>query len=81
MVKFKHMLKFNTSVILQINQSKKLVKSNFQFLALEGGQNSRLMHVPLYSLPTKFNMFKFNWSIVIKYYINQIHSIGFYHTY
>ena len=29
---------------------KKLVKNNFHFLASKGGQNSLLMHVPLFSL-------------------------------
>ena len=42
------MRKFYTSVILLINQSKEIGEKQFSVFGSRGGQNSPLMHVPLY---------------------------------
>ena len=54
------MPKFYTSVILLINQSKEICEKQFSVFGSKGGQNSPLMHVPLYD--NQYFLFDFSMS-------------------
>ena len=48
------MLKFYTSVILLIQQSNEIGEKHFSVFGSRGGQNSSLMHVPLWNKTNQY---------------------------